>query len=374
MHRKWIAAALGAAFLGIVGLRAASALRERQRDAAKPSGTAVVTTARAMRGDVPEQLGLTGNVRPRNEVDVAARVGGRIEAVLAQVGDRVSRGQVLATIEHRELAWQAQAADAAVAVARASLEGARLERERADVLVRAGSISIAQADAVRVKHELALAQLAQAEASAGLAAERVANARIEAPISGTVTRRPVDVGANVTPLTTLFTIQDVTSVKVESSVSPAVFSRLRVEAPATITADELPGRVFRGRVVRISPSLDPQTRRAPVEILVERADGLLVPNSFVRADLTVAVLSDVVVIPREAIQETSEGPTVFRIAGGRAESIHPRLGPRDGARAAVLDGLAAGDEVVVRGAATLAPGTEVQVASSPAGARASASP
>ncbi len=168
-----------------------------------------------------ERVLLTGTIRPRNAVEVHPELPGRIEAVHAAVGDRVRAGQPLATVEHDEIAWQAKAARAAVEIARANLAGAKLEQARTKELSEGGAAAPAQLDAARVRLALAEAQLAQAEAAAGLAEEQVRRSRVLSPIAGVVTRRPIDVGAQVGAQTVAFAVEDVSALKLESSIDAA---------------------------------------------------------------------------------------------------------------------------------------------------------
>jgi RND family efflux transporter MFP subunit len=368
-----IAVALAAlALVALVAFRVTAARRAAVKPADRPSAAALVTSARVARADVPERIAVTGTIRPRNDTDVLPKVGGRIESVHASVGERVTAGQLLAVIEHEEIAWQARQAEAAVRLAKAGVDGARLELDRTKALFDGGSASPAQLDGVRVKLDLAEAQLAQAEAAAGLARQNLANARVVAPFAGTVTRRPVNVGAQVNTGTVLFTVQDVAALKLETSVDAAAFVRLARGQPVEVTVDARPGDAFRGRVTLLSPALDPQTRRAAVELEIDNAAGRLLPNMFAHADITVAVLRGALVLPREALFEQPGGTMVYRLKDGRAEAVRPRLGPSDGARAVATTGLAEGDEVATSGLANLSDGAEVRVAPSAAGARADA--
>lgn len=348
--------------LALIGVRIAGVRRENQAVQERPPEAPLVRTARVVRADVVDRIALTGNVRPRNEVEIFSKVPGRIESIAAQVGDRVKAGQVLAVIEHKEIAWQARMAQAALQVARAGLEGARLEHDRVQTLFKGGAAPQAQLDGAKVKLSLAEAQAAQAAAAAGLAQQSLQNARVESAISGTVTRRPVNVGASVGPQSSLFTVQDVAALKLESSVDAASFARLAKGQEVRVRVDELPEQVFAGKVTLLSPSLDPVTRRAAVEVEIDNASGKLLPNMFAHADIAVGALRGALVVPREALFEAAGGTRIFRVRDGRTESLKPRLGPVDGAQVAVLDALAEDEQVAVSGLANLADGTPVRVA------------
>ncbi len=250
------------ALLGLIGYRIASYKKHSAGDKGPTEVVSLVRTAKLSRGNLAEQVSFTGTIRPRNEVDVFAKIGGRIETLTAQVGDKVKAGQVLATLEHKEIAWQSRSAQAALQVAQANLDGAKLDYDRTQKLFEGGSAPQAQLDGAKLKLDLALAQAAQAEAAAGLAEQQVANARVESPIAGTVIRRPVNLGAQVGPQSAMFTVQDVAALKLESSVDAVAFAKLAKGKEATVEVDALPGTEFKGKVSLLSPSLDAASRRA----------------------------------------------------------------------------------------------------------------
>jgi len=364
----WIV--LSVLVLGAVAYR----VREwRQKNAApeeKPAEAMLIQAAKVVRQDLTEKLALTGNVRPRNEVDIFPKLGGRIESLNAEVGDKVKAGQLLATIEHKEIAWQARAAAAATRIARANLDGARQDQERVSMLFQGGSATQAQVDGVKLKVTMAEAQLAQAEAAEGLAQQALESSRITSPIAGTVTRRPVNVGNQVGPQSPLFTVQDLQALKLESSVDAAAFGRLSRGQEAQVTVDALPGQTFRGELSLLAPALDATTRRAACEIQIDNGGGKLLANAFARAELSLGKLENVLAVPREAVLEAPGGAVVYRVAQGKVEAVRPRLGATDGVRVVVLEGLNEGDLVATTGVANLADGAAVKLAEPGPSARA----
>ncbi len=354
----WIAVVLVIA--GLIGWQVSKKRAQASGPEAKAVEAAHVRSAKVVRADLADKVGFTGTIRPRNEVDVFPKVPGRIEALLVQVGDKVKAGQVLAVIEHKEIAWQAKAAEAAVQMARANLDGAKLNLDRTTALFQGGSAPQAQVDGAKVQHAAASAQLAQAEAAAGLANQSLANATVVAPITGTVTRRPVNLGMNVGPQTTMVTIQDVATLKLEASVDAAAYARLARDLPAEILVDTHPAP-FPGKVSLLAPTLDGLTRRAALEIEVDNSSGKLLPNMFARAEVVVGRLTGVVAVPREALFEGGGGAVVFRIKDGKAQMLRPQFGPADKGLVAVPEGLSEGDEVAISGQAGLADGAAVKV-------------
>lgn len=366
MKMKWIWIVLALGVVGLVAYRLQERAASQQTNAADATADLpLVKVTPAVRQTVAETISVTGTIRPRNEVQVLPKIGGRIESLSAEVGDAVKAGQVLAVIEHKELSWQAKAADAALKVAQAQLEGARLEFNRTQALFKSGATTQAQLDGARIKLSLAEAQSAQAEAAAGLAAQQVSNARVASPIDGVVTRRAVDLGAQVGPSSLLFTVQDLQSLKVQTSVDASVFARLARGAEAHVHTDTFPGVSFPATLKIISPSLDAMSRRAEIELEVDNTSGKLVPNLFVRADVKVGTLENALVVPRLALLESAGGARVFRVKGDRVEAVVPKFGPAAGDSVVVLEGLNEGDVVATNGLGNLSDGAKVRVAAEP---------
>jgi RND family efflux transporter MFP subunit len=365
----------------VIGLGLLTAKRIRDSNAAraavpeKTSDALLIRSAKVEKRGVDESVTFTGSILPKNEVDIFAKLPGRIETLSVQVGDKVKQGQLLAEVEHREIGWQtksaeaaAQAAAANLKIAEANLNGANVDFSRTKALFDGGSAPQAQLDGARVRQQAAEAQLlaaqaqvAQADAAKGLAEQQLSNARIETPIAGVVTRRAVNVGINAGPQMPAFTVQDVATLKLESSVQASVFAQLKHGMPAMITVDAFPGEVFHGRVDVLSPTLDPQTRRAAVEIAIDNANGRLLPHMFAHAEVTVGHVDDAVVVPKEAVLEAAGGAIVYRIRSGKVEAVRPELGPESGNLVSIVKGLDVGDEIAISSLGNLSDGAAVRV-------------
>ncbi|HET8542692.1 MAG TPA: efflux RND transporter periplasmic adaptor subunit [Anaeromyxobacter sp.] len=369
MKTKIAAATVTVLLLALVAARVLAVTGASRRAADDGPRPPLVPAARVVRGDVAQTVVLTGSIRARNAVVVRPELPGRIASVAVQVGDAVRAGQVLAIVDHDEIVWQAKAARAAVEVARANVDGAGLEHARTKALHDGDAAPTAQLEAAGVRLALARAQLAQAEAAAGLAEEQVRNARVVAPISGVVARRAVDVGAQVAVGAEAFAVEDVSTLKLESAVDASGWMRLAPGAAAEVAVDARPGETFRGKVSVRAPSLDPATRRATVEIEIENASGKLLPGTFARATVAAGRVEGALVAPREAVVDAPGGAIVWRLAGGKAEAVKPRLGASDGRRVVVLDGLAEGDLVATAGQAELAHGGPAEPAAAAEGVR-----
>ncbi|HMA95167.1 MAG TPA: efflux RND transporter periplasmic adaptor subunit [Polyangiaceae bacterium] len=374
---KW--AALAIAVLGAVaafGWRIMKSIDARhQSDQPQAATRLSVSTVRVSRRDMPTIVSLTGVVRPLSEVDVYSKVSGRLERVSVEVGDRVKQDQVLARVEHREIelqnrqaAAQGRAAAAALEQARSNFGAASLQRERYETLQRADAVSQAEVDQVESSFlsaqaavRAAEAQLALAQASIGIAAESLRNTSITSPIDGTIIKRMVDRGTQIAAGKPLFNVQDSSTLRLAGSVSAEDFANLREGYTASVTAEDLPGANVVGKIVALSPSLDPQTRRASVEIALNNGDGRLLPNMFASAVVETGKQTAALVIPAVAVIPIASERGIYVVRDGKARLLQPRLGATEGGLIRVDSVLTEGEEVIVSGQAGLADGRAVTV-------------
>jgi HlyD family secretion protein len=335
-----------------------------------------VAVVRPERRDLGVAVDLTGAVRPKSDVEVYTKMPGRAEKVLVEVGQLVEAGTLLAVIEHREMVWQtrqtqaqAAAAQAAVEQAQTNLETTKIQYDRYLGLRRDEAVPQAEFERVEATYRAAQtavraaeSQRALAQATAGLSREALRSTSITAPIAGTITKRSVDVGTQTTPATSLFQIQDVSSLEVSGAVPARDFVRLRVGQTAKVRVDELPGRTFTGRVTVLSPSLDPRTRRASVKVALGDSGGALLPNMLATISIETGTRAQVLVVPARAVVREGDRAHVFVVKDGHVATVEPSLGEADGELVPVEGGLAESDRVVVSGQDALADGAAVRVA------------
>lgn len=377
MSSLWRAIVLGGglALAALFGVRVFGAVQQKQSAKTVEVNEVPVAVVAASRRDVVERVFSTGVIRPRNEVNIFTKLPGTVERVLVKVGDSVSAGQELARVEHRTVALQGQqteaqarAARAGLAQARTQLQSARTQYERFQKLRADNAVPQAEFERVEAGYhgalsavEAAESQLAMVTAATGLAAESLKNSRVVSPISGTVTRRDANVGTLATPAQPLFQVQDVSALKVDGSVTGSDYQRIRVGQQAVVSVDDIPGRTFPGKVLTVSPTLDPQTRRAAVEIEVDNPEHRLLPNMFAQVEIHTGKREGVLTIPASAVVALPGTKVVYVARAGKAEEVRPTLGPAEGEVVVVEKGLAEGDPVITEGQTTVTDGTAIKV-------------
>jgi membrane fusion protein (multidrug efflux system) len=327
-----------------------------------PLGVAV-RTATVQKRDLPEDIVLTGTLRPRSQVQVVAEVQARLLRVLREEGTRVAKGEVLAVLDDTDYRLASDRARAALAVGEANRAHAQTEKERADNLLKTGGITDRDHLSAQVALQVADAGLAQARAEAAIAAQQVSRTRVTAPYAGRVAKRFPDAGAMLSPGTPLFTLVDDSVLEFKAPVPSRDFAKIKVGAAVELGIDALAGARATGRIARIEPLVDERSRSflAVVEV-PGRSD--LVGGMFARASVRVGLVEGAIVVQPAALLRDGTDPAkaeVFVARGGKAERVLVTLGVEapDGVQA--TSGLAAGDQVVLDPPTALASGAPIQV-------------
>ena len=320
--------------------------------------------ATAQRADVAGGLLVTGSLQPADVVTIRAQVPGTMTGVRVDRGTAVGRGQTLATIEAAGIRSQAAGARAGVAAAEAQLAVARQQLDAARRLQAAGAMSVIELRTAEAQYGAAEAQVAAARANATAAGESAERATITSPIGGVVSARMIEEGEAVSPGDELFTVVDARELELAAQINVDDAARVRVGQTVVFTLDGAPGREYRGRVARIDPVANEQTRQVGIYVRVANSQGAIVGGQFARGRIVGQEASDAVVVPIGAVRGPTDTPFVLVIADGRVARRDVVLGARDERQGivAITSGLSAGERVVATPTITLAEGAAVSVA------------
>lgn len=351
------------------------------------------TTAKADRGAVIGRVTATGTLSALVTVQVGAQVSGRVQSLHADFNSRVTKGQVLATLDPElfqaalaqtlanEKAAEANVAKAAAQSREATRRLARAKALAADQLVSAAEVEAAEADADVGTAAVAAAEggLAQARAARRQAQVNATYTTIRSPIDGTVISRAVDVGQTVAAslqAPTLFTIaENLQRMQVDTNVSEADVGKLHEGLSASFTVDAFPNRTFGGtiRQIRYAPQVVQNVVTYDAVIDVDNADLVLRPGMTANVTFVHARVDDVLRIPNAALRFRMDGPTgagtgrgetaadggvgsdrrVWILKEGQAQPAMISTGLTDGTLTEVRGGsVATGDEVIVDKAST----------------------
>jgi membrane fusion protein (multidrug efflux system) len=284
-----------------------------------------------------------GTLLAEQQVDIQTEISGKVTHIGFREGESVKAGQVLLRLDDQELKARADQADAALMLART-----REERMRQDLKAQAVS---------QGEYDQAAAELKTARASAALAKAQWEKTHLRAPFSGVAGLREVDLGAVVAPGARLTTLQNLSSVRVEFSVpekqAGAVKPGMIVRFSPSGSTDTLEAKVY-----AVEARLDPGTRLLRVRARSEKPGQRLLPGGFARVELPVRDDTSLRV-PAQAVVQSARGPQVWVVRGGKAELKLFTAGERDAETVRVVEGLSAGDTVLVSGLLQLRPGADV---------------
>ncbi len=294
----------------------------------------------ASRRDVDQTKSYTATVEADNTNNISPSTPNRIKTITVDVGDKVARGQTVATLDRSNIDQ-----------VKIQLDNATREYNRAKQLLEIGSGTQMQVDAYKTQVDGLRTQYNNL----------MENTVLVSPISGVVTARnydPGDMTGNL-PVVTVGQIQP--NVKVMVSISENDYEAIKRNMPVTVTFDAFPDEEFRGHVSRIYPTVDPATRTFQTEILISNASGKIMPGMFARVDVNLGSQSHIVVPDRAVVKQTGSGNKyVYVYRNGAVEYIQVETGQRLGDAYELISGLADGDSVVITGQNALHDGAKVK--------------
>jgi RND family efflux transporter MFP subunit len=316
-----------------------AALETSQRDAAGP--TKIGKIAHPVPTDWAPMLSFDGTLNPIADVDLAFKASGPIAVLRVKVGDFVQKGDVLASLDSSEAVAQASAALAQQRAAAASLALAKDNQNRTTDLVKSGAMAEANQTQVEGQSSLVQAQYEAAGAQANLASASVRNHTLFAPFSGFITTAPRAVGGFVGAGVPVFHIKDVSRLRLVGSVAANDFPLVKVGEDVLLST---PSGTAKGKVSAVIPSVDPSTRRAPVEAEFD-SNPALVAGTFVSTNIAGGGKISVLSVPATVLRPGSQDEVVL-LTGDHLTLRKISFVRDSNGNLLVRDGLSATDVVV----------------------------
>ncbi len=321
-------------------------------------------------------VAVTGTLVSRALVVVKAEIIGRLVKFSKQEGDPVTAGEAVAWVDDENYRLAMQQAQAAVQVAEASLartrvtaEHNKLELARAHNLIQSGGITdqdLQAADAAerdaRAQVALAEAQLVQSKAALEVAAKKLRDTVIRAPVGGVIEQKFVNPGAYVEAPTQVFGIVDNQRLELESPVPAAQLGQVRSGQKVTFAVNSYPGTVFEGQVIEVNPAVDTLTRSAKLRIGVNNSSSRLKAGMFAQGEILTGIQQQAIVIPAVAVYRgaaTGDDAHVFVVENNKAVERSVRIGRETDGRLEIVSGLKPGDVLIAEQRIELASGVSV---------------
>ena len=336
--------------------------------------------------DVHRPVESVGSLFPFEEVVVSSEVEGKVEKVMADVGDKIAKGQPLVRIAPLELQLTSEQQQATLEQARAKLglsekdtdikdvsQVAEVKKAAADLydadqnfkrnkeLFEKGVIPQQSYDAAEARlktakanYDLAVQQvqnmratIRQYSASANLAKKKLNDSTIHAPFGGFIKERTVAEGQYLKVQTPVMTIVDVDPLRVRLNVPEKMTTWIKNGQLVTLTVEAIPGRDFKGKIWRINPVVQQQTRMFEVEALIDNHDFVLKPGFFVKASFPSDKVDSILTVPQEAPVFLYGVYKVFVIENGTLHEREIKLGEKIGDHVEVISGLNANDVIAI---------------------------
>ncbi len=307
---------------------------------AAPGGPVPVEAIALKPGVVQEDLQAVGSLRSNESVILRPEVAGRISTIGFRDGQAVRRGQLLIGLD-------ATLNEAEVAQARAEFDLAASNLKRTEDLASKNFVSSSAQDQAASSVQVAEAKLKLAEA-------RLAKMRIVAPFDGVVGIRNVSVGDYVKDGTDLVNVEDVRTLKADFRLPERFLTQLKGGQQVEVVADALPSERFAGVIEAINPRIEASGRSLELRARLDNAQARLRPGMFVRVRVIVGERGNALLVPEEAIVPSGDDFFVYKVADGRAVRAKVRPGVRRDGKVEIVEGLDAGDQVIVAGQQRLA--------------------
>jgi RND family efflux transporter MFP subunit len=338
---------------------------------AKPSLTVTVTTPQT--ASLAQKISANGSLAAWQEAIIGAEANGlKITEVRVNVGDRVQRGDVLATLQADTLRAELAQAEALLAEATASAQEAKAQSDRARSLQQQGFFSNAQLSQTLAADASAQARVQSARAMVQLQTVRLAQTQVRAPDAGVISTRMATVGSVVGAGTELFRLIRQGRIEWRAEVTAAEIGRIQVGAPVQIKAAS--GQQLQGKVRMVAPSVDAQTRNAIVYVDLPAATGSARAGMYAQGEIALGQ-SQALTVPQSAVVVRDGFSYVYTVGPDQKVSqLKVQTGRQSGDRVEVTSGLKADARVVASGGAFLNQGDTVRVVDAPAVPAAPAAP
>ena len=335
--------AVGGRAVGLLGDGAEGAAAGGADRAQMPPLPVDVATARV--GDVVDLVRATGRIEALQAIDLRVDEPGRVVELMFREGQAVAFGTPLVRLDDALLPAQMARAEAEHELTCQQLE--RVQRLRAQDAAAPADLERAEAAARSAEASLAMLEL------------QIERSTVRAPFTGRVGQRFVSVGDYATTATPLLSLQTTNPQHAVIDVAERYSGVLQIGHEVVFTVAAQPGRTFTARVEFVDPVVHAESRMIVVKARVPNGDEVLKAGMFIEAELAIATRADAVIVPEDAIQPLRTASIVWAVVDGLASRRVVTLGTRSRGDVEIVEGVEAGEQVVVGGLERLAEGMPV---------------
>lgn len=308
--------------------------------------------AAVVRGDVELYVPTMGNLRARKKSLVASQVAGRVEAVLAEIGDRVEAGQPLVRLDTDFYQIEVQQREAELEGARIALTDAELLLSRLSGLWNEGensAIPRQTLDEAQARRDGMESRVRQAQESLSYSRKRLAETVVRAPYDGMITSRYIDPGESVVtnPVTPLLEIQETDTLELTFTLPQESLEMVGVGTPVEFRVAGVPDLVGRAAIEAVYPAVDEATRTFTCRALVDNPDRTFMPGMLAQVGVLGGRAQHALSVPRRSLTRQAEGWSVMVLRDGHPALQHVEVGLISLDTAEIVSGLTENDRVMV---------------------------
>ncbi len=293
---------------------------------------------------INSQMVYAGITEAINDVELISETSGKVEKVFVENGSYTTSNSILFKIDDEIL-------QANYKLAEASLEKAKLDFSRFEVLIKEGNLSTSDLENSRIA-------LKNAEAQYILTKKYLSNTAIKSPISGMLINRYVNIGSTVAPGMPVANIVDISKIKIKISIPEKDITKIKTGEIAVVTSGLFPNKIMKAKIKSISVKAD-ESHNYPVELLMDNDKNSLKAGMYVDVEIGFTTEQPVLTISRNSLTGSIKNPKVYVILNDKAFEKEIFLGGEIENRLIILKGLDAGDEVVTEGQNNLQDGANV---------------
>ena len=293
-----------------------------------------IQTATVERRTIIVQAEASGVIEPINVVEVKSRSSGQVIDMPVETGTLVRPGMLIVQLDTRDVQNQFDQAKADLEAAEKKLEVSTIQKRRSDELVAAKIITPQENEAAQLDFANSQSAIVRARTNVDLAQQRLDDARVTAPVTGTIIGKPVALGQVIQSGTstagggtTIVTMADLTKVRARALVNETDIGQVRPGQEATVIVDAFPDRPFRGIVEKIEPQavVLQNVTMFPVLVSLENREGLLMPGMNGEVSIVAERRENVVAVPNEAIRGVREAAQAAAILGMDPDSVQAQI-------------------------------------------------
>lgn len=336
-----------------------------------------VKTVKVVEGSIIAEAMGTGTLEAHIRAAISPKISGRIARIHVDQGDRVSKGQILVTLDDEDILQQVEMAKAELALAQAGVERAQAQINRTEAITKnarvtysryskltdSQAVSVKDIDKAREEMEVSEAELhreqtskieaekqvARAQAAVQYYQERLADTQIEAPFDGLILSRTRDPGDIAVPGAIVLDMVYLDPLWISAWVDETLLDNLKLGQPCRIIFRSNPDSQLRGAVARISPQADRETREVQVDVIVDQLPDTWAIGQRAEVFIELDRRENTQIVPQETMVWRQDRPGVFYVEGKKARWTQVQLGLQGQGKVEVVQGLQTGQDIIVPG-------------------------